>query len=104
MAVAKTALLILATCYLIGLIAGAFLIVPIYLFKGHWPEWTWWQYLLAPLALGLLQLVGEWLLHRPAAKFAAWHGPISQWKKAMFLVLLVVGVVAFLFIEAWVRA
>ena len=80
----------LVICYVYGLLALAIYLGIRSIFVQNLPEWPLWQYVVTPLAVGLFELAGErWL--RPSARFREWNSGVPQWKKGVFLILLVLG-------------
>lgn len=79
--------LILALTYFYGLVLGALYMLHSWAF-GRVPQWTWWQFALAPFALGSAALAIELVFEPLTKQSAKWHLSIPQWKKALFLVIL----------------
>lgn len=98
---AKILLITLVVCYVYGLIGVVVWFGMISLIVGHLPRWPWWQFALAPLMLGLLELAAERFLGPSIRRFHAWHGGIPQWQKAVFLVLLLLGGIGLIVMIEW---
>ena len=79
--------LIIAFVYFYGLVLGALYLVPAWL-SEKLPQWAWWQFVLAPFALGSAALAIEWVFEPPSSRSAKWYLSIPQWKKAVFLLFL----------------
>lgn len=56
---AKFVMSLLAMAYFYGLILAAFSVAGLLLSGDAFPGWPWWQYILAPLAAGLIALAAE---------------------------------------------
>ena len=95
----KVAAVGFAICYVYGLLAGLLVIGPMWIF-GKLPEWSWWHYALAPLALGAVLIAGESLLEPVTGRTRETFGHITQTKKAIFLGALVILMVAYTFFYA----
>jgi hypothetical protein len=79
--------------YVYGLVLGAIALVWDWLFVHRLPDWTWWQFALAPLVIGVvaagLELGGEYL----GNGFAIGKEAPSKWKQSMGAVVLFVFLV-----------
>jgi hypothetical protein len=64
---AKFFMSLLALAYFYGLLLSAFGAAGLLLKGETFPQWTWWQYLLAPLGAGLVALAAE-ALFQPIQK------------------------------------
>lgn len=88
----------IAVAYIYGAILGGAELAWQGLLKHRLPDWEWWQYALAPLAIGLvaagLEVLGEYLnnsftLQSPVPyKWRRYLGGITL---VLFLILLVLG-------------
>ncbi|MBK7014038.1 MAG: hypothetical protein IPH39_00345 [Sulfuritalea sp.] len=63
----KFFLSLLALAYIYGLLLSVFGAAGLLLNGVAFPQWTWWQYLLAPLGAGLIALAAE-ALFQPIQK------------------------------------
>lgn len=88
--------LILALIYFYGSLLGALYLLQSWLF-GKLPQWPWWQFGLAPFALGAAALAVEWALEALTKGSSKWHISVPAWKKVLFLLflLLVASLYAF---------
>jgi H+/Cl- antiporter ClcA len=98
-------LLIVAVLYIYGVILGVVTFVPSWALRGSWPEWAWWEYLVVPLALGLVALLLEWAF-APIPEWLEWGNKNApQWKRAASFFLVFFGGVALIaismFIQQW---
>ena len=84
--------------YLYGLVLVALGLAWDELFRHRLPDWTWWEYALAPLLVGVvgagLELLGEYFsngfaLRRPAP--AMWKRYLGGVMLMLFMVLVVIG-------------
>lgn len=91
--------LIFAFVYFYGLVLGALYLLQAWAF-GKLPHWPWWQFALAPFALGAVAIAVEWLVGLLPKRSPSWHSSIPQWKKALFLVFLVLAVVGFILLSS----
>ena len=55
---------LLCLTYFYGLILGGLSLAWQVLFRSGLPELSWWQWLLAPLAIGATAMGGEWLVQK----------------------------------------
>jgi uncharacterized membrane protein YhdT len=86
---AKRVVVTLVVCYLCGLLSLAVYLGMRSIFVQSLPQWPLWQCIVMPLAVGLFELAAEtW---RPSARFRAWNGDVPQWKKGVFLIVLLAG-------------
>ena len=79
--------LIIALVYFYGFVLGALYLLQAWAF-GKLPQWTWWQLVLAPFALGSAALAIEWVFEPLSNRSTKWHLSVPQWKKALFLLFL----------------
>lgn len=87
----RSALPIVAVVYIYGLFVGIVTFVPIWVLRGSWPGWSWWQYLVVPLALGVGALLFEWAF-APVPKWLEWGNKNApQWKRAASFFILLFG-------------
>ena len=80
--------LILALIYFYGFVLGALYLLQSWAL-GKLPQLPWWQFALAPFALGAAALAIEWALEPLTKRSSNWHLSIPQWKKALFLLFLI---------------
>src|SRR5437899_1350022 len=94
----RLALFGVCIAYLYGLVVGVLALVWDWLFAHRLPDWTWWQFALAPLGIGVvavaLELGGEYLGYG----FSTGRPAPSKWKQSVgavvlfvFLVVLTIG-------------
>ena len=79
--------LIIALVYFYGFVLGALYLLQAWAF-GKLPQWAWWQFVLAPFALGSAALAIEWVFEPLSNRSTKWHLSVPQWKKALFLLFL----------------
>jgi hypothetical protein len=84
-------------CFVYGLIAGGFFLIPA-LIAGRWPQWSWWQCLLAPLLIGVVAVAGELLVEPFTRRGREKSGQISSWRKAGRIGGLIALLVGFTFL------
>ena len=56
---ARSVIVFVTVAYVYGLLLGVFALAWELAFRDGLPKWTWWQYLLAPLGIGVLALILE---------------------------------------------
>ena len=81
---------LLALAYFYGAILGAFALVWDIAFRDGPPKWALWQYLAAPLGIGLFALGGEWLVEKIQSTTGFGQSGVSRGRHALHLVILFV--------------
>ena len=94
-------LFIVGLIYVYGLILGTLWLGWQWFAHGKLPNWVWWQFLLAPLAIGAiaagLEKLGEYLANGLTFSKAVQ----SKWRKNLGLFILVVLMAALVLVPAF---
>ena len=83
-----SALAVLGFAYAYGLLLGALSLVYEVVFRNGAPHMPWWQWLLAPFAIGAFAMGGEWLFQKLQDKTGFGVAGESRAKHAIHLVVL----------------
>jgi hypothetical protein len=85
-----------ALAYASGLVLGALALLWHVSFRDGLPQMTWWQWLLAPLGIGLLSIGGEWVVQK--LQDITGFGAVGQTRGKRVLHLLILFLVLALLI------
>ena len=91
--------IIIGFIYAYGVVLGAFPFL-ISWATGKLSVLPWWEYALAPFALGIVAIAIEWALAPIAKRSSNWHRSIPQWKKGLFLLFVVFLMFLYIFWNA----
>ena len=80
--------------YFYGLILGGFSLAWQVLFRDGLPSMTWWQWILAPLAIGIAAMGGEWIVQKLQDSTGFGEYGESESKRVIHLVILFVVLAA----------
>ena len=86
----QQALALLGLAYFYGALLGAAGLAWDTLFRDGPPRWAWWQYLLAPLVIGLFAIGVEWLVQKVQESTGFGAQGLPRAKHALHLVILFV--------------
>ena len=87
----RTTLTIIVVMYIYGAFLAIIYLVPTWALRQSWPDWPWWLYLIAPIALGIVALLVEWAFS-PIPKWLEWgNKDAPQWKRAASFSLVFFG-------------
>jgi hypothetical protein len=81
---------LVALAYFYGAILGVFALAWDIVFRDGPPKWAWWQFLLAPLAIGFFAMGGEWIVEKVQSSTGFGQSGVSPSRHALHLVILFV--------------
>jgi len=93
-AVLSSGAVFLGLAYFYGLILGAFSLGWEVLFRGGWPSLAWWQWVLAPLAIGTFAMCAEAIVEKIQQATGFGAAGQSRAKRMIHLVVLFVVLAA----------
>jgi hypothetical protein len=93
----QIAAIVLAIVYFQGLVIGGLWLLHAWFFNKV-PQWPLWQFIVAPLGVGLATMALE-LLFLPLTKITEkWHFPAAPWKKVAILGVLILLILGYVFL------
>ena len=99
----RRASFIICLAYAYGAILGVIGLVWEWMFQPVLPSWKWWQFLLAPLAIGLIALALEGVGQLIRKSFGTDNANAPKWKRNLGLLVIFVLMTALVLGPAFYR-